>query len=65
MLKHLTERCVRGNLVFAYAVKTGHAAMIEAVLAQFPADEVGGRGRENWQNEGNEWTIVCLAATGL
>lgn len=33
---------MRGNLVFTYAVKTGQAAMIEAVLAQFPPDEVGG-----------------------
>ncbi len=44
MLKLLQERCVRGNLVIAYAAKTGKAAMVEAVLAQFPPDGVGGQG---------------------
>lgn len=40
MLEHLSETCVRGNLIFAYAAKTGQAAMIEAVIAQLPLDEV-------------------------
>ncbi|CAM9346959.1 unnamed protein product, partial [Ectocarpus sp. 4 AP-2014] len=39
MLEHLSETCVRGNLIFAYAAKTGQAAMIEAVIAQVPLDE--------------------------
>lgn len=41
LLELVTERCVRGNLVVAYAVKTGEAAMIEAALDQFPPDQVG------------------------
>ena len=42
-LKLLKERCVRGNLVLAYAAKTGKAAMVEAVLAQYPPDGVSGQ----------------------
>lgn len=41
MLEHLSLQCVRGNSVFAYGVETGSAAMIEAVIDQFPWDEVG------------------------
>ncbi|CAM9180327.1 unnamed protein product, partial [Ectocarpus fasciculatus] len=39
MLEHLSDTCVRGNLIFAYAAKTGQAAMIEAIIAQYPLDE--------------------------
>lgn len=42
---------MRGNLVFTYAVKTGQAAMLEAVLAQFPPDRVGGGDSRNLQCE--------------
>lgn len=59
MLKHLTERCVRGNSVFGYAAKTGQAAMIEAVLAHFPPDRVRGRGKNDELNGGDKAGVLC------
>lgn len=56
MLAHLTEACVNGNLVFAYAVKTGRATMIEAVIAQFPFHEVGGASRAESKERNQETT---------